>query len=173
MGAIADAAQVSIKTVEALYGTKPALLAAAVDYAIRGDPGQTPVIARQSARNVESAPDAATMLERHAEHIVAINERSARIARVVESAAGADPRVAELWQRMGHNRRFGARWAANTLLAKPGVRPDIEFEETTHSFVIALDWGTYRTLTDELGLDRQHAKTWLLHYYQRMFLAPP
>jgi hypothetical protein len=162
---------VSPKTIEALFTTKANLLAGVVDYAIRGDVADTPIIERESARAVETAPDAATMLARHAAHVVAIAARSARIARAVESAALGDEHVAALWARMLHNRRFGARWAAETLLQQPGTPTDVTVEEAERVFLVAIDWGTYRTLTDELGLTPDAARDWLENYYRRMLLS--
>ena len=169
--AVAAAAAVSPKTVQALFGTKAALLAAAVDYAIAGDVAEVPIIARESTRSVESAPDAAAMLDRHADHTVAINTRSAGLAQVVESAAGSSQLVAGLWEQMTANRRLGARWAATTLLTKPGTRPGLTPEQAERDFVIAIDWGTYRTLTAELGLTPRQVRDWIRNYYQRMFLT--
>lgn len=171
IAAVAADAAVSPKTVQALFGTKAVLLAAAVDYAIAGDLAEVPIIVRESARSVESAPDAATMLDRHAGHVVAINTRSAGLARVVESAAASSQLVAGLWQQMTANRRFGARWAATTLLTKPGTRPGLTLEQAERDFVIAIDWGTYRTLTGELGLTPGQVRDWMRRYYQRMFLS--
>ncbi len=171
IAAIAADAAVSPKTVQALFGTKAALLAAAADYVIAGDVAEVPIIARESARSVESAPDAATMLDRHADHIVAINTRSAGLAQVMESAAGSSQLVAGLWEQMTGNRRFGARWAATTLLSKPGTRPGLSLEQAERDFVIAIDWGTYRTLTGELGLAPGQVRDWMRSYYQRMFLS--
>jgi AcrR family transcriptional regulator len=168
--AVAADAEVSPKTIEALFATKAKLLAAVVDYAIRGDVDDTPIIHRESARAVETAPDAGTMLARHAAHVVAIAARSARIARAVESAAPGDHQVAALWARIIHNGRFGAHWAAETLLQKPGTPRDVTVEEAERVFLIAIDWGTYRTLTDELGLTPAAARDWLENYYRRMLL---
>src|SRR5580704_4709820 len=165
IAAVAADAAVSPKTVQALFGTKAALLAAAVDYAIAGDLAEVPIIARESARSVESAPDAATMLDRHAGHVVAINTRSAGLARVVESAAGSSQLVTGLWDQMTANRRFGARWAATTLLTKRGHRPGLTLEQAERDFVIAMDWGTYRTLTGDLGLTPGQVRDWIRSYY--------
>ena len=173
VAAVAADAAVSPKTVQALFGTKAALLAAAVDYAIAGDVAEVPVIARQSARAVESAPDAATMLDRHADHVVAINARSAGLAQVIECAAGTSQLVTGLWEQMTANRRFGAHWAATTLLTKPGTRPGLTLGQAERDFVIAIDWGTYRTLTRELGLTPGQVHGWIRNYYQRMFLSQP
>ncbi|MBO0712403.1 MAG: TetR family transcriptional regulator [Acetobacteraceae bacterium] len=173
IAAIAADAEVSPKTIEALFATKPALLAAVVDYSIRGDASDVPMLGRESAQAVERAPDATTMLERHVEHAIPITSRSARIASVIESAAGSDERIAELWARMTHNRRFGARWAAQTLLKKPGARSDLTLEEAQRIFIIAIDWATYRTLHGELGLNHTQLQEWMRRYYQRMFLNQP
>ena len=171
IAAIAADADVSPKTIEALFATKSALLAAVVDYSIRGDATDAPMFGRQPAQAVHSAPDAATMLERHVEYAIPITARSARIASVIESAAGSDKRIAQLWARMTHNRRFGARWAAETLLQKPGARSDLTLEEAERIFIIAIDWATYRTLHGELGLTHTQLHEWMRGYYKRMFLT--
>lgn len=173
IAAVAADAEVSPKTIEALFGTKATLLAAVVEYAIRGDTAELPMVQREDAHAVETAPDAATMVERHVEYAIPIDARSARIAFVVQSAAGSDQQVAKLWIQMTRNRRFGARWAAETLLQKPGTRSDLTIEEAERIFLIAIDWGTYRTLSDEIGLTREQLAEWMRHYYQRMLLSHP
>jgi AcrR family transcriptional regulator len=168
---IAGDAEVSPKTIEALFANKASLLAAVVDFAIRGDIAETPMIEREAGEAVQSAPDAATMLERHIAYAVPVTQRSAGLAAVVESAAGSEERIAELWERMTHNRRFGARWAAQTLLQKPGVDPDLTVQEAEQVFIIAIDWATHRTLSTELGLTNSQIRSWLRRLYQRSFLA--
>lgn len=168
---VAGDANVSPKTIEALFGTKAALLVAVVDYSIRGDSTDLPMVRRHAAQAVDAAPDAATMLERHIEYSTPISARSAHIARVVESAADSDKQVAKLWSRMIHNRRFGARWAAETLLQKRGARPELTLEDAEQMFIIAIDWATHRTLLDELGLSPEQVNDWTRRYYQRMFLT--
>src|ERR1700704_695946 len=168
---IADDAEVSPKTIEALFATKAALLAAVVDYSLRGDASDVPMLAREATHTVQNAPDAVTMLDRHIEYAIPITARSARIAAVIKSATGSDKRVAELWARMTHNRRFGARWAAETLLQKPGVRSDLTLEQAQRTFTIGIDWATYRTLHVELGLSHNQLHEWMRSYYQRMFLG--
>jgi hypothetical protein len=90
---------------------------------------------------------------------------------VVESAAGSSQLVAGLLEQMTANRRFGAHWAATTLLTKSGHRPGLTLEQAERDFVIAMDWGTYRTLTGELGLTPGQIRDWIHSYYQRMFLS--
>src|SRR3954447_14192004 len=149
---VGQSAGVSPKTVEAAFGTKAELLAAAVDYAMRGDIEPIPVSRRPLGIAVEGAPDARTMLRRHARYLRAIHERSARIAFTVESAADADPRAGELWRRMNTNRRSGVQWATDTLRTKPGRNTRMTRREVEEFFWVAVDWGVYRTLTGQAGL---------------------
>jgi AcrR family transcriptional regulator len=104
---IAERAGVSQSSVEALFRTKPVLLQAAVDYAIRGDIDPLPIRGREVSTQIETAPDAVSMIEIHAGHLRAVHGRSAQLAFVVEQAAKSDKGVATLWRRMNKNRRDG------------------------------------------------------------------
>lgn len=167
---VGAAAGVSQKTVEALFGTKAALLRAAVDYAIRGDIEGVPMPQRDAIAEMERAADAATMLRLHARHLRTVNARSAGMAAVVEQAASADPAVSTLWRRMNRNREYAVGWAADTLLAKRGRRRGLTHERARTTFWVALDWGTFRTLTTLAGLDAEGYERWLSEYYERILL---
>jgi AcrR family transcriptional regulator len=168
---VAADAGVSPKTIEATFGTKAKLLAAVVDYAIRGDVDPTPMAVRSEVQAERDAPDAATMLDLHARRSAGILSRSADMARVVESAAAGDEAVAELWARMTRNLRFGLDAAAEMLLAKPGVCPGLTPEETRAILLVAMHWSTYRTLTGMGRLDVDAVERWIKRYYRRMLLA--
>jgi len=170
MRAAADQAGVSIKTVEALYRTKAELLKHAVDYAIAGDLLPVPVAGRTSAAAMLAAPDAPAMLSAHAHHARSISSRAAPIVWVVEQAASAHPDIAALWAQMSGNRRTGAQWAAATLLAKPGVPPHIGQRYAEEVFWIAIDPGTYRSLTLGRGLTQDDFEDWINNFYDKMLL---
>src|SRR6266849_4613461 len=165
---IAERAGVSQSTVEAVFRTKPGLLKAAVDYAIRGDIGPLPIRGREISTQMEAAPDAVSMLELHAGHLRAVHGRSAGLAFVVEQAAKSDKGVAALWRQMNKNRRDGVEWAARTLLSKPGVK-HLRNADVEKTFWVALGWGNYRLLTDYAGLSAEEYQEWILEYYLRMF----
>jgi AcrR family transcriptional regulator len=167
---VAAAAGVSQKTIEAVFGTKAALLKAAVDYAIRGDVEALPIARRESVHEMEQASDAAEMLRLHARHLRFINARSARIAAVVEQAVAADPAVQAIWREMNDNRAYGVGWATETLLRKPGRRPRLRRDYVESIFWVALEWGTYRTLTEQAGLDDAAYERWLQGYYAASLL---
>lgn len=169
---IARAAGVSQKLVEAAFRTKAALLKAAVDYAIRGDVEALPMPRRERVLEMEQAPDAPTMLRLHARHLRLVNAGSARIAGVVEQAAPADTTVGALWQEMSRNRDYAVGWATDTLLRKRGRRRGLRREQVASIFWVALDWGTYRTLSGEAGLDDDGYEAWLGAYYRALLLPP-
>lgn len=170
---VADAAGVSHKTVEAVFRTKAELLRAAVDYTIRGDVEPTEMPQRNAVAQMEDAPTAATFLALHAAHLRRVNARSARLAAAVEQAASGDKTVAALWKRMNHNRRFAVRWATDSFVGKPGRRPGLSRAEVEAVFWVALDWATYRTLTDHARLNAAQYEKWLRSYYGSILLAPP
>lgn len=169
---IGDAAGVSQKTVEAVFRTKAAILQASVDYAIRGDLDRRPIPQREAVARMEATTSAAAMLDLHARHVRAVNERSARLAWAVEQAATADPAVKKLWLQMNRNRAYGVRWAITTLLAKPGRRRGLRRSDVESTFWVALDWGTYRVLTERAHLAPGGFERWLRNYYRSTLEEP-
>jgi AcrR family transcriptional regulator len=167
---ISAAAGVSQKTVEALFGTKAALLLAAIDYAIRGDVDPLPMPQREAVAQMEAAPSAAAMLNLHAAHLRAVNERSARLASAIEQAATVDHTVAQIWKQMNDNRTYAVRWATKTLLSKPDRRHDLNRRDIEAIFWVALDWATYRTLTQHAHLTPSQFEQWLRRYYTSTLL---
>jgi AcrR family transcriptional regulator len=170
MRAVADQAGVSVKTVEALYRTKADLLKTAVDYAIAGDLRPVPVLGRESVAAMQAAPDAAAMLGLHARHVRDISGRAAAIFWVVEQAASSHPDIAALWAQMSDNRRTGARFAAAALLGKPGLPPHISQDYAEEVFWVAIDPGTYRSLTLGRGLGPAEFEAWIRGFYEKMLL---
>jgi len=170
MRGVADQAGVSVKTVEALYRTKAELLKHVVDYAIAGDLRPIPVSGREPVAAMEAAPDAPAMLDLHARHARAISQRAAPILWVAEQAAPAHPDMAKVWAQNNDNRRAGARWAATTLLTKPGLPPQISQRYAAEVFCIAIDPATYRSLTLGRGLSPSGFETWIRNFYGKMLL---
>jgi hypothetical protein len=72
---------------------------------------------------------------------------------------------------MSGNRRAGADWAAAVLLAKPGLPPHVTQAYAEEVFWLAIDPGTYRSLTLGRGLSPAGFETWIGNYYDKMLLA--
>jgi hypothetical protein len=111
------------------------------------------------------------MLGLHARHLCAVNGRAAQLFWVVEQAAAAHQDIAALWTEMSGNRRAGANWAAGVLLVKPGLPPHVTQAYAEEVFWLAIDPGTYRSLTLGRGLSPAGFETWIGNYYAKMLLA--
>jgi AcrR family transcriptional regulator len=168
LATVAENAHVSPKTIEALYGTKAALLRAAVDFAIRGDVEDVEMPQRPAIAEIEAATSASEMLNLHARLVRDVNGRSAAIARAVEEASAVDPQVEALWQRMNDNRRYGVRWAARTVSGKSGFNRELPRRDVETIFWIALGWETYRLLTEHMGLTSRGFERWLRSHYRQL-----
>jgi AcrR family transcriptional regulator len=162
--AIAGSAGVSPKTVEAHFGTKAKLLAEAVASIERAE------IDVEATRHFQLATSAMAAIPSHVKYAMPIVARTARLAAVVEEAATTDARLEELAARMRHNRRYGAHWAAKTIMGRRGLAPDLTFEEAERVFLFATDPATYRTLTGELGLGDDGVREWMGRYERGMLL---
>jgi AcrR family transcriptional regulator len=182
MRSIATRAGVSPKTVEALFATKPALLEATLLAVLSGDPANTGTgdvvrpdrlleLQPEATRELEGAPDAATMLELHSTLVSEINARSARIYWAFETAVSSDERLAEIWARLTEAQLFAIRWTAEVLLRKPGVRADLTMREAEATLLTAADWTTYRTLATKLRMTADEYQAWMKRYYRRVLLA--
>jgi AcrR family transcriptional regulator len=181
MRSIATRAGVSPKTVEALFATKPALLEATLLAALSADAADTDPrgvvlpegileLNPEAVRKIAAAPDAAAMLELLAAAVTEINARIEGIYWAVETAVPSDERLAEIWARQIDGWRFGTRWLAETLLQKPGIRPDLTLRQAEETFLMP-DWNTHRTLTTIGALTPEEVRAWTARYYRRMLLA--
>jgi AcrR family transcriptional regulator len=170
MAAVAAHAEVSVKTIEAQFKTKAALLAAVVDWAIRGDATDVPIIQREAVAAMRQAPDAPAFLALHAYHVRTVHQRSARVLAAVEHAASEDPAAHQLWQRILTNRQNGTRAPAQQLLTLPGRRPTLTLQHASTVFWLTTDWAYWRALHDQQALTPDQIEAWTNHYYRAMLL---
>ena len=71
---------------------------------------------------------------------------------------------------MRRNLDYGAQWAARMIMGKRGLASGLTSEEAARVFRFAIDPATYRTLTEELGLDQAGVEEWMLRYERGMLL---
>ncbi|MEA2272546.1 MAG: hypothetical protein QOI98_1254, partial [Solirubrobacteraceae bacterium] len=93
------------------------------------------------------------------------------ICSVVETAVPSDERLAEISARLTEIVLYGARWLAEVVRRKPGVRADLTLREAEEAFLVAIDWNTYRTLTTRGDMRPEDVQAWVARYYRRMLLA--
>ncbi|MDH4364506.1 MAG: TetR family transcriptional regulator [Acidimicrobiia bacterium] len=107
IAAVADQADVAVQTVYASFGTKRALLAAAIDVAIAGDDEPVPVDDRPWMRPVWEAADEAGTLRAYAAAVCLIQSRVALLFRALEAGAAAEPELRQLHEETSRRRRLG------------------------------------------------------------------
>ena len=161
MRAVAEGADVSLATVELQFGTKAALLKAAIDVAIAGDAVPVPVLERGWADQAAAAPDAPRFLELVADVLGPAQQRSAGLVLAVLEGATTDPRLGELAERLAAQRLGTATWIVRTLATKQPLRPDLAGEVGVETL-----W----TLMDPAVFDRLvRYRHWSVAGYQGWF----
>jgi AcrR family transcriptional regulator len=100
---IAGEAGTSIETVYAGFGSKPALLSAAIDAALVGDDRPTPMLDRHEFATL-GAGSRLKRLETAAHLVAVIHARSVPLLRALQEAACSDETAASRWQRYEHDR---------------------------------------------------------------------
>jgi AcrR family transcriptional regulator len=115
MRAIAAAAGVAVPTVELGFGTKAALLKAAIDVAIAGDDEPVPVLDRAWAATARRAGSAAELLAVAADVIAAAQSRSAGLVLAVFEGGRTDPELAALATQLTDQRATTAAWLVDAL----------------------------------------------------------
>lgn len=120
IGAIAQHAQVAVKTIYTAYGNKLGILSAAHDRAVLGAGESTPLLNHAWVRALSDAESIDLAWTDAATHLAASTERVAPILAVIHSAA-ADPGVGDLLTDLHRQRHVFSLGLARILLALPGA----------------------------------------------------
>ena len=167
MRAVAAGAEVSVATVELLFGTKVGLLKAAIDVAIAGDDEPVAVLDRAwagAARRAESASDVLALL---ADVLAAAQQRSSGLVLAVFEGARSDPALAELATQRAAQRRTTAQWVVDTLARNASVE-----EDAVDTLWMLMDPAVYDRLVHRLGWTTDRYRDWFARSAARLLLHP-
>jgi AcrR family transcriptional regulator len=167
MRAVAAGAGVSVATVELAFGTKVALLKAAIDVAIAGDDEPVAVLDRTWAGEARRAETAAEVLALAADVLTAAQERSSGLVLAVFEGARAEPTLAELAGRLTAQRRVTAQWLVDTLARTAPVE-----EDAADTLWVLMDPAVYDRLVGRLGWSPQRYRDWFVRSAERLLLHP-
>jgi AcrR family transcriptional regulator len=161
LAAIAEAAGVAVETVYNGFGSKKALLRAAMDAAVVGDVEPIPFVERPEFRALaEGTLD--ERIARAAEVTAAIHERSAGIWQAITEAAGSDEEV-DTWRlEMEQGRRLDVGRSAERIVGAP-----VDDHLVTTLWVL-YSAETYRSLVVDSGMTRADYETFLAKATQRL-----
>lgn len=158
---VAAAAEVSPQTIYAAFGTKAALLGAAVEIAMVGDDEPVAVLDRPAARDALAATTAADAATRFARVLTALLERAGRLLHAADAAAQEDPELRALWEG-GHRARLAdMRRAADAFAASGLLRLGVDAAAATDLLWALASPDTFRSFTVLRGWSARRYERWL------------
>ena len=158
--AIAGAAGVGVQTVYYTFGTKRAILTAALDQAIAGDDEPVSTLDRPWAVAALATADPGEQLRQQVDGAAAIYARAVTLLDVVRSAAATDPDLAQVWRTNIEQRRAVQRVFAEALARKTPLRNGMSVEEAADIALAVLSPETYRLLVNDCGWSEDRWRAW-------------
>ncbi len=137
----------SLPAVELAFATKPALLRAAISFAIRGDIEPTPMLERPWARRAAEAASVEEFLGIVGRVLVEGERRSAGLVLAAFEAANQDESMSALADRLRTQRAETAGWFVDGLVARGALRDDIAREHAVDTIWLLMDPHGFHVLT--------------------------
>lgn len=169
--AIARGARVAPATVYQAFGSKPAVLAAALDVAIAGDTQPLAVLDRDWVRAVGREPDPVRRLVRVVSHTTEIAARTAAIKEVIRDAAATEPDMRDLIHRDDEQRRRTQRALVDLIRRDRPPSGPAAARKAADSFSALMTSEAYALVVGRLGWTMAEWRRWLVRILQREILS--
>ena len=160
MAGVAGAAGVSVAAVELAFGTKAALLKAAIDVAIAGDDEPVPVLERPWAARAHAAATAEEFLGVVAEVLVAAAERSDALVLAAFEAARSDERLAPIADQLKTQRAVTAAWIVDGLSERVPLRAGVDRTGAIDVVWLLMEPAVFDRLITDRGWTPQRFGAW-------------
>jgi AcrR family transcriptional regulator len=167
---IATRAEVSVPTVELLFGKKPRLLKAAIDLAIAGDDDAVGVLDRDWASAAAQAAGVDEVLAIAAGVIGPAQMRSAGLVLAVFEGAPSDAELADLTREMVDQRASTAAWLVDRLVALVPLRGGCTWAEAVDTVWMLMDSVVFDRLTRQRGWTVGAYQCWLADSIKRLLM---
>jgi len=161
MDAIAAAAGVGRATVFTALGGKAAILRRAYDTALMGEDEPGALRRHPAAMAIRAEPDPSRYLERYAALVAGIGRRQAGIHEAMRGAAATDPEVRSVFETLNDERRAGSGRGIGDLVAKGGLRDDLDPEAAADVVWVLNDPGLYHLLVTTRRWSDERFEVWL------------
>lgn len=170
---IAGRAGVSVDTLYASVGRKPALLRELVETALSGTDTPVPARQREYVARMRAAPTAAEKLAIYAAAVTAIQQRLAAVFLALRDAAVSDPDCARLWREISERRARNMRDLAADLRGTGELRADLDDDQVA-DVVWSMNAAEYwDLLVTQRGWSPERFTGWLADSWTRTLLAAP
>ena len=170
MRSIAEAARVSVPTVELTFGTKPKLLKAAIDVAIAGDEEPVPMFEREWAAAAAKAEDATSFLAAFAQALCEAAIRSAGLIVVADEAARTDRVIAALSRRLSQQRVTTVTWIVDGLRKRTVLRAGVTRKMAIDFLWLLMEPVVFQRLTRERSWTPAQFERWFTESASRLLL---
>jgi AcrR family transcriptional regulator len=168
---IAAVARVSVDTVYASVGRKPALLRQLVESAISGTDQAVPAEQRDYVVRIRDTPAARDKIAVYSHAITGIQQRMAPVYLALRDAAVGDPDCAALWAEIGQRRAANMRTFAAELRATGELRADLTDEQVA-DVIWSMNAAEYWVLlVKERSWTPEQFAAWLADAWTRTLLA--
>lgn len=165
---IAAEAGVAYPTVYKAFGSKPALLTAAVAHAMSG--GDDRALDTQAWFQEQlDAPDPATQLQLVARNARQLHERAGRLLEIVRVAAAGDEKASALWHTIDAERLERSRTTAKRLAAKADLNATVPATARTLWALTLPEIYVLQVHSGDLSADQY--ERWLAHLLIAAILA--
>jgi AcrR family transcriptional regulator len=158
---VARAAGVSSETIYAVFGTKQALLLAAVERAVRRAEPDVALLDQAGPKAVVAAPSQREQLALFARDITDVLGNVAELMAVVRSAAASDATLEALYQNLHAGRRRNLGFVARALAQSGPLRAGFDAEAATAMLWRLASPDLFLLLTKTEGLSTQDYAAWL------------
>jgi AcrR family transcriptional regulator len=163
--AIAEVAEVSPKTIAAVFGSKCALLAEVIN----PDAFSTPV--QQLIEELRATEDSSRRLSLVAQITRQAYEPLASSLELLRTAGAVAPELADLAQQVEARRRQNQARLMASLHEQGALRSSLSFEEATDVLWALTSYDVYRMLVVEQSWEPERYETWLAQLLVQHLLA--
>jgi AcrR family transcriptional regulator len=168
---VARQASVSPETIYKGFGSKRALLDAAVTSSIRGDTEATPLRSRPMIDEIRQEHDPRRQLQRYGDLLAEVNPRLAPLVRVMREAAFSDPEVAAALSELNGNRLESMNEFAALLAGRRALRSGISKRHARDVLWTLNSPELYELLVLERGWSNRQYARWVASQLTAALLA--
>ena len=173
MEAIAEEADVSVKTVYLPFSTKSGLLRALWDLRLKGDSSEAPVAQHEWFREVMDEPDPRRQLQINARNSRLAKSRLGAMFQIIRGAAEIDTDCGALWRLIQTDFHANQGVIIESIHGKGGLRPGLGVTPATDILWTLNHPDVWTLLVDNCGWSPHTYETWLAESSCAQLLGTP
>lgn len=173
IAAVAEAADVAVQTVYAVFGNKRTILTELLAQRVVGDDDALPLREREAWRSLEAEVDSRAKLSMLAHVASDIGRRMAPLYDVLSGAAGADKEIAEIFRSQQAARRRDQARVVRSLVERGALRRGLSEAHATDVVWVLANPTTYRMLVGDRRWSTAEYEHWLGELLAAAILGSP